>query len=351
MPAPQTEQVIKLLEVQSVKLNEVKNNLRLNRYKAQQDIRQAVAAMIVSLRERERALIGDLDRAFYEKEGRLVNQLDIVAEELSACNLGLPARNSTLNVDDDVRLELDLPISEIRAMHERITKLGEIRVSQNCQRLPVMKVGRTLPLDMEAYDDDSMWLLSKKSKTDTSPDTPHEVDTVKNWLSRLPNGNAALNFDLASFVSEETKSESSESAVSSFELLNEVALCLKYKANADRAFRERMDTIHSEPSDKWLLKSDEESTSTHLPRAPVPKSFRSDADDDDDDLDELDGDDEDMEPECSSQSYKFLDVINKLQNSDDSKWLNSSVGPNQTEEEEDQSPAANHRRFLQKHYM
>ena len=82
MPVPQSEQLVKLLEVQSVKLNEVKTNLRLNRYKAQQDIRQAVAAMIVSLRERERQLIGDLDRAFYQKEGKLVNQLDFVAEEL-----------------------------------------------------------------------------------------------------------------------------------------------------------------------------------------------------------------------------------------------------------------------------
>ena len=82
MPVPQNEQFVKLLEVQSVKLNEVKNNLRLNRYKAQQDIRHAVAAMIVSLRERERQLIGDLDRAFYQKEGKLINQLDIVAEEL-----------------------------------------------------------------------------------------------------------------------------------------------------------------------------------------------------------------------------------------------------------------------------
>lgn len=82
MPVPQSEQLVKLLEVQSVKLNEVQNNLRLNRYKAQQDIRQAIAAMIVSLRERERQLIGDLDRAFYKKEGKLVNQMDIVAEEL-----------------------------------------------------------------------------------------------------------------------------------------------------------------------------------------------------------------------------------------------------------------------------
>ncbi|EFP10902.1 hypothetical protein CRE_30743 [Caenorhabditis remanei] len=342
MPISQNEQFVKLLEVQSVKLNEVKNNLRLNRYKAQQDIRHAVAAMIVSLRERERQLIGDLDRAFYQKEGKLINQLDIVAEELAACNLGLPAANAILNVDDDVRLELDLPISDIRAVHEKITKLGEIRVSHDCQRLPVKKVGRTLPLDMEAYEDDSMWLLSKKSKTDTSPETPHEVDTVKNWLSRLPDGNAALNFDLASFASGETKSESSESTASSFELLNEVAMCLKYTANADRAFRQRMETIHNEPMDKWLLRSDEECTSTHLPRAPVPESFR----DDDDDLD-FDGDDEDMEAECSSDSCKFENVINKLQNSDDSQWLNRPEGKSE-DDEEDQSPAANHRRFIQK---
>uniref|UniRef100_A0A1I7T1D3 Mediator complex subunit 17 n=1 Tax=Caenorhabditis tropicalis TaxID=1561998 RepID=A0A1I7T1D3_9PELO len=345
MPVPQSEQLVKLLEVQSVKLNEVKNNLRLNRYKAQQDIRQAIAAMIVSLRERERQLIGDLDRAFYQKEGKLVNQLDVVAEELAACNLGLPLGSSILNVDDDVRLELDLPISDIRSMHERIVKLGEIRVSQDCQRLPLKKVGRTLPLDMEFYDDDNMWLLTKKSKSDASPETPHEVDTVKNWLSRLPDGNAALNFDLASFASGETKSESSESNASSFELLNEVAMCLKYKANTDKAFRERIDTIHNEPMSKWLLNSDEESTSTHLPRAPVPESFRANEDDDD-----FDGDDEDMEPERPSDSFKFVDVISKLQNSDDSKWLNPLSGET-SDEQEDQSPAANHRRFLKKHFQ
>ncbi|CAL2045234.1 unnamed protein product [Caenorhabditis brenneri] len=346
MPVPQSEQLVKLLEVQSVKLNEVKNNLRLNRYKAQQDIRQAVAAMIVSLRERERQLIGDLDRAFYQKEGKLVNQLDIVAEELAACNFGLPSGNSILDVDDDVRLELDLPISDIRAMHDKIMKLGEVRVSENCQRLTVKKVGRTLPLDMESYDDDNMWLLTKKSKTDTSPETPHEVDTVKNWLSRLPNGNAALNFDLASFASGETKSESSESNASSFELLNEVAICLQYKANADRAFRERLENIHNEPMNKWLLNSEEECSSSQLPRAPVPESFR---DDDDDDAD-FDGDDEDMEDECSTNSFKFREVIDNLQNSDDSKWLKIPAVELENGEE-DETPAAKHRRFLQKHYQ
>lgn len=86
---PSSEQRVKILEVQNVKLTEVKNNLRVNRIKAQQDIRQAVAAMIVSLRERERQLIGDLDRVFYEKEGKLVNQLDIVAEELGKINVSL----------------------------------------------------------------------------------------------------------------------------------------------------------------------------------------------------------------------------------------------------------------------
>ncbi|CAK12558.1 RILP-like protein 1 [Caenorhabditis elegans] len=344
MPVPQSEQLVKLLEVQSVKLNEVQNNLRLNRYKAQQDIRQAIAAMIVSLRERERQLIGDLDRAFYKKEGKLVNQMDIVAEELAACNLGLPAGNSILNVDDDVRLELDLPISDIRAMHERILKMGEIRISQNCQRLPMKKVGRTLPLDMESYDDDNMWLLTKKSKTDTSPETPHEVDTVKSWLSRLPDGNAALNVDLSSFVSGESKSESSESNASSFELLNEVAMCLKYTANADKAFRDRIETIHNEPASKWLLHSDEESSSTHLPRPPVPARFRDDGEDNEDDFER-----EDINTECSSDSFKFIDVISKLQNSENSKWLQAQPTTIEMNEDEDQSPAANHRRFVQKY--
>ncbi|CAI2354742.1 unnamed protein product [Caenorhabditis sp. 36 PRJEB53466] len=348
MPCVQSEQRVKLLEVQNVKLTEVKNNLRQNRLKAQQDIRQFVTAMIVSLRERERQLVGDLDRAYYQMEGKIVNQLDIVSEELAACHLGLPVNKSLLNLDEDVRLELELPISEIKAMHEHILKMGEVRASQNCQRLSVKKVGRTLPLDMETYDDDSMWLLTKKSKTDMSPDTPHEVDTVKNWLSRLPDGNAALNFDLSSFAAVETKSESSESTTSSFELLNEAAMCLQYNSNAERVFRQKLDEIYAEPSSKWLLRSDDESSSTHLPRAPVPESFR--ADDEELDSDDYDDDDK-MDVECSSDSFKFIDVITQLQNSNDTLWLVTPKVAPQSEEGEDQSDqsaAAEHRRFLQK---
>uniref|UniRef100_A0A8R1E038 Uncharacterized protein n=1 Tax=Caenorhabditis japonica TaxID=281687 RepID=A0A8R1E038_CAEJA len=344
MPSPQSEQRVKQLEVQNVKLTEVKNNLRSNRLKAQQDIRQAIGAMIVSLREREKQLIGDLDRAFYEKEGKLVNQMDIVAEELAACNLGLPAGKSILNLDEDVRIELNLPISEIKSMHERILRMGEIRTSSECQRIPVKKVGRTLPLDMESYDDDNMWLLSKKSKFDSTPETPHEVDTVKNWLSRIPNGNAALTFDLASFATGETKSESSESTTSSFELLNDTAMCAKYTANADRAFREKLDEIYAQPMNKWLLHSDEESSSTHLPRAPVPESFR--ADEDTDDEDSVDDDEENQE--CSSDSFKFIDVIHQLQNSNDAIWLNRSHHTTGKDQGTNLTAAADFQRFLQK---
>lgn len=269
--------------------------------------------------------------------------------------MGIPAATSLLNLDEDVRLELDLPISEIKAMHDRISKMGEIRASVNCQRLPVKKVGRTLPLDMEAYEDDNMWLMSKKSKIDVSPDTPHEVDTVKSWLSRLPDGNAALAFDLASFATAETKSESSESTTSSFEVVRESAL---YSMNAEKVFRENINRIHAEPNSKWLLRSDEESSSTHLPRAPVPESFRAD-DEDDSDLSDED-DDVNAEwlvspksslkpnPDCSSSSdsFKFINVINQLQNSNNSLWLASPKVD--LRNDEDNSAAADHRRFLQK---
>ncbi|GMS80235.1 hypothetical protein PENTCL1PPCAC_2410, partial [Pristionchus entomophagus] len=226
----------------------VKARLRKNAEQARRDLSLTISAQMEALRFREQQLIRELEDAVQRKESVLASQQEKLNLHIGACQQSLESlrrasptctqkdvdvqemlfRLSAVDVEPRANDYVALQVDTV-SMRGVISDWGKI-VNDGDERRETRKVGRTVCVEMEEYDDSPlahkslMWNTHRKRGEEIKRDggrTDNVGSAVRDWLANTrPSAQQVLTADIGRVMEDVEQKSSGTSCDSTFEVID-----------------------------------------------------------------------------------------------------------------------------------